>query len=111
MGMKSFSIRIDDEMLKKLRVIAADNGRSVNSEILMLIKDTVDQPENRQFKIVSGGNNVYTVSRTDSSGETAENEYKTFCHAIGQLLYYIYNPHPGDYDITFVRRRKNEQKK
>ena len=48
MGMKSFSIRIDDEMLKKLRVIAADNGRSVNSEILMLIKDTVDQPENRQ---------------------------------------------------------------
>lgn len=105
MGIKNFSVRIDDEMLSKLRVIAANDGRSVNSEILTIIQCAVDHWENEQFKIISGGVNVYTVSRTDSSGKFTENEYKTFCHAIGQLLFYVYNPNPGDYSILFTRKR------
>ncbi len=104
----AFSIRIDDEMLKKLRIVAANNGRSVNSEIIMMIQDKVDRHESRQNRNTSGGNNVYTVFRSDSSGESEKNEYKTFCHAIGQLLLYIYHPNPGDYKITFMRRREKE---
>ena len=36
---KSLSIRIDEEMLNKLHVVADYEGRSANSEILILIRD------------------------------------------------------------------------
>ena len=36
MGIKSLSIRIDDRMLNKLHVVADYEGRSANSEILIL---------------------------------------------------------------------------
>ena len=39
MAVKSLSIRIDEEMLNKLHVLADYEGRSANSEILILIRD------------------------------------------------------------------------
>jgi hypothetical protein len=39
MATKSLSIRIEEEMLDKLHVIADYEGRSANSQILVLIRD------------------------------------------------------------------------
>ena len=49
MAIKSVSIRIDSEMLDKLHVVADYEGCSVNSQILILIRDCLqkyeEQPE------------------------------------------------------------------
>ena len=39
MATKSFSIRIDEAMLDKLHVLADYEGRSANSQVLILIRD------------------------------------------------------------------------
>ncbi len=54
--------------------------------------------------------NMYIVTHTDAKGELEEREYKTFCYAIGQLLFYIYHPTPGSYKITFTRIRGENEK-
>lgn len=41
MNVKSLSIRIDETLLKKLHSVAAYEGRSANSQILILIRDCV----------------------------------------------------------------------
>lgn len=41
MAVKSLSIRIDEKMLHKLHVVADYEGRSANSEILILIRDAI----------------------------------------------------------------------
>ena len=41
MAVKSVSIRIEDEMLKKIGYIADYEGRSTNSHILVLIRDCI----------------------------------------------------------------------
>ena len=41
MAIKSLSIRIEDEMLKKIGVVADYDGRSVNSHILVLIRESI----------------------------------------------------------------------
>lgn len=41
MPIKSVSIRIEDEMLKKLSYVADYEGRSINSHILVLIRDSI----------------------------------------------------------------------
>ena len=41
MATKSLSIRIEEEMLDKLHVIADYEGRSANSQILVLIRDLI----------------------------------------------------------------------
>lgn len=41
MAVKSVSIRIEEEMLKKLGYIADYEGRSVNSHVLVLIRDNI----------------------------------------------------------------------
>ncbi len=51
MAIKSLSIRIDEEMLNKLHVVADYEGRSANSEILILIRDAVEQYEEKHGKI------------------------------------------------------------
>ena len=51
MAIKSLSIRIDDEMLHKLHVVADYEGRSANSEILILIRDAIEQYEKKNGKI------------------------------------------------------------
>ena len=45
MAIKSLSIRIDEELLNKLHVVADYEGRSANSQILILIRDCVKQFE------------------------------------------------------------------
>ena len=41
MAVKSVSIRIEEEMLNKLDYVAEYEGRSLNSHILVLIRDSI----------------------------------------------------------------------
>jgi hypothetical protein len=47
MAIKSLSVRIDDEMLDKLHVVSNYEGRSVNSQIVILIRDRIEQYEEK----------------------------------------------------------------
>lgn len=47
MGVKSLSIRIEQEMLTKLGYVAEYEGRSLNSHILVLIRDNIKVHEER----------------------------------------------------------------
>ena len=51
MAVKSLSIRIDETMLHKLHVVADYEGRSANSEILILIRDAIETYEERHGEI------------------------------------------------------------
>lgn len=52
MAVKSVSIRIEDEMLKKIAYVADYEGRSVNSHILVLVRNSVKQFEEANGKII-----------------------------------------------------------
>lgn len=54
MATKSLSIRIDEEMLDKLHVIADYEGRSANSQILVLVRDLIEQYEAKHGEIKTG---------------------------------------------------------
>lgn len=41
MAVKSVSIRIEEEMLQKIAYVADYEGRSVNSHILVLVRDNI----------------------------------------------------------------------
>ena len=43
--MKYFTIRIDEKELNKLQVIAKYEGRSVNSQLLILIRNSLEKFE------------------------------------------------------------------
>lgn len=45
MATKSLSIRIDEKMLNKIHVVADYEGRSANSQILILIRDCIEKFE------------------------------------------------------------------
>ncbi len=45
MAIKSVSIRIEEEMLEKLSYVADYEGRSVNSHILVLIRENIKAHE------------------------------------------------------------------
>lgn len=49
MAVKSFSIRIEEEMLHKLNHVATYEGRSANSHVLVLIRDSI-----RAFEAANG---------------------------------------------------------
>lgn len=51
MAVKSLSIRIEDEMLKKIGVVADYDGRSVNSHILVLIRQSIKEFEEQHGEI------------------------------------------------------------
>jgi hypothetical protein len=51
MATKSLSIRIETEMLDKLHVIADYEGRSANSQILVLIRDLIEKYEDKHGEI------------------------------------------------------------
>lgn len=51
MAIKSLSIRIDEIMLHKLHVVADYEGRSANSEILILIRDAIERYEDKYGEI------------------------------------------------------------
>ena len=54
MAIKSMSIRIEEEMLDKLHVIADYEGRSANGQILVLIRDLIENYEARHGQIKTG---------------------------------------------------------
>ncbi len=54
MAIKSLSIRIEEEMLHKLHVVADYNGRSANSQILILIRESIEKYEKDFGKIELG---------------------------------------------------------
>ena len=51
MAIKSFSIRIEEEMLEKIGYVANYEGRSVNSHVLVLIRDSIKSFEEANGKI------------------------------------------------------------
>ena len=51
MAIKSVSIRIEEEMLHKLSFVADYEGRSVNSHILVLIRENIKKFEDENGKI------------------------------------------------------------
>ena len=51
MGVKSVSIRIEEEMLEKIGYVADYEGRSVNSHILVLVRDNIKEFEASHGKI------------------------------------------------------------
>lgn len=59
MAVKSVSIRIEEEMLNKIAYIADYEGRSVNSQVLVLIRDNIKAFEQANGPI---GDNVSPAS-------------------------------------------------
>ena len=51
MAIKSLSIRIDEELLNKLHAVADYEGRSANSQIIVLIRDCVAKFEKEHGQI------------------------------------------------------------
>ena len=51
MAVKSFSIRIEEEMLDKLSYVATYEGRSANSHVLVLIRESIRAFEEANGKI------------------------------------------------------------
>jgi len=51
MATKSVSIRIEEEMLKKIGFVADYEGRSVNSHILVLVRENIKAFETLHGKI------------------------------------------------------------
>lgn len=52
MAVRSVSIRIEEEMLNKIGFVADYEGRSVNSHILVLIRENIKAFETAHGKIV-----------------------------------------------------------
>lgn len=50
-AVKSVSIRIEEEMLKKIGYVADFEGRSVNSHVLVLIRENIGAFEKKYGKI------------------------------------------------------------
>lgn len=51
MAIKSVSIRIEEEMLQKLAYVADYEGRSVNSHVLVLIRENIKAFEDENGQI------------------------------------------------------------
>ena len=51
---KSFSIRIDQELLDKLHCLADYEARSANSQVIILIRHAVSDYESKHGKIECG---------------------------------------------------------
>ena len=51
MAVKSVSIRIEEEMLNKLDYVADYEGRSLNSHILVLVRDSIKVHETKHGAI------------------------------------------------------------
>ena len=54
MAIKAISVRIDETMLDKLHFVADYEGRSANGQILVLIRDCVEQYEAKHGEIKVG---------------------------------------------------------
>lgn len=66
MAVKSVSIRIEEEMLRKLGYVADYEGRSVNSHILVLARKSIEEFEKTHGKIgetISPAENVKPAAK------------------------------------------------
>ena len=52
MAVKGLTIIIDEEMLHKLHVIADYEGRSCNSQVIILIRDLIAKYEQRHGDVI-----------------------------------------------------------
>ena len=64
MAIKSVSIRIEEEMLEKLGFVADYEGRSVNSHILVLIRENIKAFEQEHGEIDGTINPAVNVKTT-----------------------------------------------
>ena len=64
MAIKSVSIRIEEEMLDKLSYIADYEGRSVNSQVLVLIRQSINAFESANGPIDGNINPAVNVKPT-----------------------------------------------
>lgn len=64
MAIKSVSIRIEEEMLNKLGYVADYEGRSVNSHVLVLIRENIKSFEERNGAIDGTINPAVNVKPT-----------------------------------------------
>ena len=64
MAIKSVSIRIEEEMLEKLGFVADYEGRSVNSHILVLIRENIKAFEQQHGEIDGTINPAVNVKPT-----------------------------------------------
>lgn len=64
MAIKSVSIRIEQEMLDKIGFVADYEGRSVNSHILVLIRENIKKYEEENGKIDGKINPAVNVKPT-----------------------------------------------
>ena len=64
MAIKSVSIRIEEEMLEKLGFVADYEGRSVNSHILVLIRENIKKFEELNVEINGSIRPVVNVKPT-----------------------------------------------
>lgn len=64
MAIKSVSIRIEEEMLNKIAYIADYEGRSVNSQVLVLIRDNIKAFESTNGAIEGDINPASNVKPT-----------------------------------------------
>lgn len=55
MAIKHLTIRIDDKVLDKLHVVADYEGRSANSQVLILIRDCIEKYEEKHGPIGTTG--------------------------------------------------------
>lgn len=62
-GTKGYTIRIDEQLLHKLHVISAYEGRSANSQVLILIRDAVEAYEAKHGRIELEGRNLSRETR------------------------------------------------
>ena len=60
--MKSLSIRIDEQMLDKLHVVADYEARSANSQIIILIRDCIEKYE-REHGVIQTGKRNYKETK------------------------------------------------
>ena len=51
MAVKSVSVRIEEEMLEKISYVADFEGRSINSHVLVLIRENIEAFEKKYGKI------------------------------------------------------------
>jgi len=51
MAKKSLSIRIEEDMLNKLHVVSDYEGRSANSQIIILIRNSIEEYEEKHGAI------------------------------------------------------------
>ncbi len=64
MSVKSVSIRIEEEMLNKIAYVADYEGRSVNSHVLVLIRENIKAFEDANGTISGGINPDINVKPT-----------------------------------------------